>query len=330
MTQPRVRLSGISSVAWEHPSDKTALKALRQMPGFDIALRKIFGIIAERTLRALAMGSSVEVSADQYPDLNRIYEEVLETLDSPKRYPLFVSQNPLVNAGAVGMDEPFIVLNSGIISLLEEDQLRYVLGHEVGHILSNHVLYKTLLRLMVQLSRIAFASALSGFAYTAIVSALMEWDRKSELSSDRAGLLAVQQPDVVREALLRSAGGVAKGASIEAFQEQARRYQEDGDTLDSIAKALALLNRSHPFPVQRLKELDAWIDSGEYEKILGGEYETRSAEDEVPSSWTTWKESAGGYGGSLKSSTEPIVDWFRGIGDSARGWGRRAKGSTEE
>jgi Zn-dependent protease with chaperone function len=309
----RSQLSDISSLAWEHPADAAALQTLRQVPGFDIAVQKVFGLIAERTLRLMSMGSSIEVSAEQYPHINEIYEEVLSTLDAPARYPLFLSQNPLVNAGAVGMKDPFIVLNSGIVLLMSDDQLRYVLGHEVGHILSEHVLYKTMLKLMVRLSRVAFTNVISGLAYTAITAALMEWDRKSELSSDRAGLLAVQDPDVVRSALLRSAGGVGEGASIDAFQDQARRYEEDGDTLDNIAKAMALLGRSHPFPVERLKEIDRWIESGDYDRILSGEYLTRA--EEPPRSqrpWDIWRESATSYADSLRDSK--ISEWFGGLG----------------
>ncbi|MFT5684996.1 MAG: Zn-dependent protease with chaperone function [Myxococcota bacterium] len=319
----KIHLSDISSLAWEHPADAAALQTLRQVPGFDLALQKIFGLIAERTLRLMSMGSSIEVSPEQYPHINAIYEEVLHTLDAPTRYPLYLSQNPVVNAGAVGMKDPFIVLNSGIILLMNDDQLRYVLGHEVGHILSEHVLYKTMLKLMVNLSRLAYTNVVTGLAYYAITAALMEWDRKSELSSDRAGLLAVQDPDAVRSALLRSAGGVGEGASIDAFQEQARRYEEDGDTLDSIAKAMALMNRSHPFPVQRLKEIDRWVDSGEYDRILSGEYLTRA--DEPPRKqrpWDIWRESASNYADSLKDSK--LSGWFGGLGSRFR------RGESEE
>ena len=313
----RTRLTDISSLAWEHPADAAALQTLRQVPGFDITVQKVFGLIAERTLRLIAMGSSVEVSAEQYPHINEIYEEVLHTLDAPARYPLFLSKNPLVNAGAVGMKEPFIVLNSGPVLQMSDDQLRYALGYELGHILSEHVLYKTMLKLMVRLSRVAFTNVVSGLAYTAITAALMEWDRKSELSSDRSGLLAVQDPDVVRAALLRSAGGIGEGASIDAFQEQAQRYEEDSNTLDTIAKAMALLGRSHPFPVERLKEIDRWIESGEYERILSGEYLTRAEEpprNQRP--WDIWRESASSYADSLRGSK--ISEWLGEVGGHFR------------
>lgn len=311
--QQRVVLADISSLAWEHPSDAAALNSLRQMPGFDIAIRKVFGLIAERTLRIAALGSSVEVSSTQYPEINAIYEDVLRTLDAPERYPLFLTQSPVVNAGAVGMERPFIQLNSATVRLMSDDQLRYVLGHEVGHIISEHVLYKTMLKLMLEYSRLAFTNVFSGMAYTAVMTALMEWDRKSELSSDRAGLLAVQNPDIVRAALLRSAGGVGEGASIEAFQEQARRYEEDESSLDSVARALALMNKRHPFPVQRLKEIDAWVASGAYEKVLSGDYPRRSDEAHTikQKPWDVWKESVGAYRDTLKQTS--VSGWLRGL-----------------
>jgi Zn-dependent protease with chaperone function len=289
--------NGISSRAWEHPSDTAALKTLRRVPGFDLALRKIFGLFSERALRLITLGSAIEVGPDQYAHINEIYEDVLKTLGSAERYQLFVSQNPIVNAGAVGMDQPFIVLNSGTVSLMNDDQLRTILGHELGHILSDHVLYKTMLRLLLRAGIYAFSLPLTGFALLAVLSALMEWDRKSELSADRAGLLAVQDPDVVRSTLLRMAGGGAPGASITAFQEQARRYEESTHPLDSVVKTMALLGRRHPFPVQRIRELDAWIESGEYQAVLDGEYPLAADDPEE----------------------SPISDWLRELGDTVEG-----------
>ena len=310
---PRVALPGLSSRAWEHPADTAALEALRKVPGFDVVVRKIFGLIAEKPLLAITAGGAVEVGPAQLPRVYACYEEVLATLDFPTRPALYVAQSPVINAGAVGMDDPFIVLSSGSVSMLSDDQLRYVLGHELGHIGSGHVLYKTMLRVMLKLGSFLTGVPITGFALLAVLGALLEWDRKSELSADRAGLLAVQDPEVVRGALLRLAGGVADGASVEAFREQARRYVEEGSVADSVARTLALLGQSHPFPVLRLREIDRWVEAGAYERILAGEFPKREDDPETPP-WSTWSESAHSYAEGVKASADPVASWIKSTG----------------
>ena len=331
-----VRFPNISSRAWEHPADRAALESLRKVPGFDLVVRKVMGLLSERPLQLITLGSAVEVGPEQYPRLNTLYEEVLRTLDAPERYPLFVTQNPVMNAGAVGMDHPFIVLNSATVLKLDDAQVRSVLGHEVGHILSDHVLYKTMLRFLLKGGQLITRMPLAGLPLLAVVAAMLEWDRKSELSADRASLLACQDADVVRGALLRMAGGVGEGANIDAFREQARRYEEGGSALDSVIKTLALLNRSHPFPVQRLGELDRWIESGAYDEILEGLYPLRE-DDPEESTWDYWRESMGSYAEGVKQSADPVARWVRdagsGVRDKASGawdWIRRRPSESED
>lgn len=332
----RVRFPDISSRAWEHPADRAALQSLRKVPGFDLAVRKIMSLVSERPIRVITTGSAVEVGPRQFPKVNTVYEEVLHILDAPKRYDLFVTHNPVINAGAVGMDEPFIVLNSATVQTLEESQLRAVLAHEVAHIMSDHVLYKTMLRVVLRMGVIVLRIPLAGIPLLAVTAALLEWDRKSELSADRAMLLAVQDPDVARATLLRMAGGVGEGASIEAFREQAARYEEEGSALDSVLKVLALLGRRHPFPVQRLQEMDRWVQSGAYEAILGGDYPKRQ-DDPEDSAWQAWRESADGYREGFKGGADPVGRWFRGATEEvaeaagkAFGWMRRRRPAEGE
>ncbi len=116
-------LTDIAPRAWEHPADRAALAALRKIPVFDDVLRKLFGFFGEKPIRLAFLASSVRVSEKQFPRVSGLYKEVLKTLDAPEDYPLFVSQTPIVNAGAYGMDEPFIILNSGTVNLLDDDQL---------------------------------------------------------------------------------------------------------------------------------------------------------------------------------------------------------------
>jgi hypothetical protein len=138
-TRARRIFTDISSRSWEHPADRAALAALRKLPVFDEVLKRLFGFFGEKPTRLAFQANAVRVSERQFPRLHELYQDVCKTLDAPEEYDLFVSQTPIVNAGAYGMDEPFIILNSGTVTLLEDEELSYVLGHELGHILSGHV-----------------------------------------------------------------------------------------------------------------------------------------------------------------------------------------------
>ncbi|MGH7619763.1 MAG: M48 family metallopeptidase, partial [Gemmatimonadaceae bacterium] len=141
---PRTQLVQISSRAWEHPADRAALNALRAIPGFDEVVRKVASFFGERGVRQLFLGDAVRVSAGQRPKLNVMWTEVLETLDWADRPELYITQTPVVNAMAVGFEHPFVVVNSGMLETLTEEEVRSVLGHELGHIMSGHPTYTTI------------------------------------------------------------------------------------------------------------------------------------------------------------------------------------------
>ncbi len=272
--QPRVILTEIGAESWEHPADRAALAALRRIPAFDEVLRKLFGFFGEKPVRLAFQANAVRVGPRQFPEVHAKYLRVLETMDAPEEYPLFISQTPVVNAGAYGMNKPFIVLNSGSIRLLEGDEQVFLLGHELGHILSGHVLYRTMMVILLQLANLGFP--IVGIAARAVLLGLLEWSRKSELSSDRAGLLTVQDPTAALQTSLKLAGGGSREETdLNEFLKQADEYRESGDVGDSVFKVLNLLGTTHPFHTLRAAELRDWIEAGEYERILRGEYRRR-------------------------------------------------------
>src|SRR5687768_1879457 len=207
----RVTLSQISSRAWEHPADRAALNSLRALPGFDEVVRKVAGFFGEKGVRQLFLANAVRVGPAQRPQLFALYQEVLETMDWPEQPQLYVSQTPLVNAAAVGFDKPFIVLNSGMLTLLDREEQRNIIGHELGHIMSGHTTYTTIaiIILTIGLNNLPF---LAGIALLPFQLALLEWYRKSELSSDRAGLLGLQEPRTAMSTFLKMAGDRPRGA----------------------------------------------------------------------------------------------------------------------
>ena len=271
-------LPGISSAAWEHPGDRAALAALQAIPGLDTILRTIIGRFGETNLRMMMQANAIRVSPTQYSDIHDALVRVCATLDSEVPE-LYVSQSPVVNAGALGVDVPFIVLQSSLVEVLDAPGLEAVIGHEVGHILSEHALYRTVLNLLLTLS--ASSSPLISSAMFPIMMALLEWNRKAELSCDRAGLLAVQDLDVSLGALAAMAGGVRgrnDEINLDEFVSQSDAYM-DTEGMASFYKVTAMLRRTHPFVMSRVAELRSWVTSGDYHAIVGGEY-TRRGEEE--------------------------------------------------
>ncbi len=278
--RPRKVLPQIAPVAWEHPADRAALQALRAVPGFDELLKKIYGFFGERGIRIIFQADAVRVGPKQFPQLNALYTEVLTTLDWSDRPELFVSQTPFANAGAFGMDRPFIVINSGARTILDDDEMRALLGHELGHVMSGHALYRTMLWILLNVSLSALPF-LAGMAILPIQIALLEWYRKSELSSDRAGLLATQDAIAsLRMHLKFAGGGNLKEMDLDAFLVQAKEFEETGGAIDRIFKILGVLGRTHPFNTVRAAELQRWIEAGHYDRILRGEYPKRGPETE--------------------------------------------------
>jgi Zn-dependent protease with chaperone function len=277
----RVTLTQISSVAWEHPADRAALQTLRALPGFDEIIRKIAAVLTERGVRHLFTANAVRVGPRQRPKLDALWTEVLATFDWPRRPQLYVTQTPFVNAAAVGFDDPFVVLNSATLRLLDREEQREVLAHELGHIMSGHVTYSTIAVILLQFG-MANLPWIADVALLPFRLAILEWYRKAELSCDRAGLLGSQDVTKSMMTYFKMAGGASDDdeLSLDEFLKQAAEYESSGGVWDNILKLLNTAGRNHPFATVRVAELQRWVASGEYAKILAGDYPRRGSEDD--------------------------------------------------
>jgi len=306
--RPRKILTQIAPVTWEHPADRAALQSLRAVPGFDEVVKKIVGFFGERGIRLLFQANAVRVGPVQFPKLNALYTDVLTSMDWEVRPELFVSQTPFVNAGAYGMERPFIVINSGALKLLDDDEMRALLGHELGHVMSGHALYHTILVLILNVS-LGFLPFLAGLVLLPIQLALLEWFRKSELSSDRAGLLASQDPQASLRMFLKMAGGGDMTMmDLNAFLIQAKEYEETGGAMDRVFKILNTLGQSHPFNTLRAAELQRWIEGGHYERVLRGEYTRRGSEADGRPLDKDFDEARDHYMNEAKAAVQDVMD----------------------
>jgi Zn-dependent protease with chaperone function len=322
----RVTLTDISSRAWEHPADQGALVALRKLKGFDKLIRMMSGLINERAVRLELLGSAVRVDERQFPVLQRLLAEVGATLDTGELPELYVRATPTFSAETIGMDKPVIVVDSGLVGLLDEEELRFVIGHELGHALSGHAVYRTLLLRMLSLTGLLAAVPLGGVGIRVIVAALMEWSRKSELSADRAGLLATQDPAVAfRTHMKLASGGHLDELDQTSFFAQGAEYAGSSDIRDSVLKLLLIERRTHPFAVSRAAELRSWVDSGAYTTILAGTYPRR--EDDADAQLSEAAQAAArSYSDAFRESQDVLG---RLVHDAA-GWLGSAKGWLDE
>src|SRR5258706_3541293 len=317
----RVRLPDISSRAYEHPADRSALVALRKLTGCDVILRNLAGLFSDRSLRLMFLASSVRASEQQFPHLYQTMLDGAYVLDLPRVPELFITQDPRVNAMALGTDKPFIVITTGMVDLMDPEEIRWVIGHELGHVLSGHSVYRTMLFYLVGL---ASRLALVPFAWIgvyAVIFGLEEWFRKSELSCDRAGLLAGQDVPAARRALMKLAGGPQLAElSHDAFVEQAREYDAVPDVREGLIKLLQLIGTTHPFAVVRFAEIDRWASEGEYNAILAGNYPRRDS-DRGASVGAQVKSAAKSYQESWNRSADPLIGAVRGAARRAGGGG---------
>ncbi len=315
---PRRTFEQIAPQSWEHPADRAALQTLRAVPGFDQVVKRTIGFFGETGIRTTFQANAVRVNAKQYAELDRSKLEVQRSLDWQEEVPLFVSQAPWFNAGAYGVEHPFIVLNSATLDVLDEDELRVVLGHEIGHVMSGHALYRTMLALILAfgLHNMPF---LTGIALLPVRLALQEWSRKSELSADRAALLACSNVDHALSMFMKAAGGTLThrhALSLDAYKEQVVDYQSRGG-VDTFFKLFNLLGQTHPFHTLRAAALLEWSESAEYHTILSGQYRRRGDEQTANQFGSDVSEAASYYAGEAKAKATEVSDATRIVAQQA-------------
>ncbi|ANP54990.1 M48 family metallopeptidase [Streptomyces griseochromogenes] len=324
-SRQRRRFPGISSRAYEHPADRSALVALRKLSGFDTVFKTLSGLLPERSLRLLFLSDSVRVSERQFSHLNDMLLDACYILDLEKVPPMYVTQDPQPNAMCIGLDEPIIVVTTGLVELLDEEEMRAVVGHEAGHALSGHSVYRTILLFLTTLALKVAWIPLGNLAIMALVTALREWFRKSELSADRAGLLVGQDVRASMRGLMKIAGGNhLHEMNVDAFLEQAEEYDSGGDLRDSVLKILNVLPRSHPFTTVRAAELKKWAESRDYQRIMDGHY-ARRTEDKETSVSDSFRESAASYASDVKSSKDPLMKLVTDLAGGAGDLGGRVR-----
>lgn len=275
----RIHLTGISADAFVSDSDKWALDKLKKLPLVPQLVSKFYEVGIDRWLYCYNMSCSIRCGPNQYPTLYNIMRESCKVMDMPEPE-LYVSNNPFPNAFAGGVERPYVTLRSSMIDTMSDEELYFIMGHELGHIKSKHVLYRSVGYLLFPLLDLLGRRSMgaSDVASYALFLAFYEWSRQAEFSCDRAGLLVSQDFRAAIRSQIKLAAGPSRLAdelNQEAFMEQARAYQ-DADSLDKLGKFVLFATMgktmTHPMPVHRTQELERWVQTGAFDRILSGDY----------------------------------------------------------
>lgn len=270
----RKKLILLSPQEYEHSLDRQALNALEGTPGLEKLARKYNKHAVERFFRLMYTGSYLKVNEKNFPEIYEILEEACSILYLQNIPDLYIQWDYSVNGFTTGSENPLIVITSGAVDLLDHKELLYLIGHEVGHIKSGHMLYHEM-AIVFPILGDAIATAtlgIGGLVFAGLELSLLYWYRMSEFTADRAGLLACQNEDAVITALMKMSGvprNFYEKIDKDIFLQQAREFKGfDYNTLDKIGKSIIIMDKTHPWTVMRASEIIKWIDSGKYQEII--------------------------------------------------------------
>ena len=319
---------GISSKAYEHPADRAATAALSAVPMLDTVVRRLVEFSYERAFRQSLLGNSVRIGERQLPEVWSGYLGVKRILDIDADIDLYVSSTIDWNALTAGSRRPMIVVGSNLLRQLGPGEQRAVIAHELGHVLSDHVLYITALNILL-----AAGGGLPlglGLPVRAVRAVLLEWRRAAELSCDRAATLAVRDPRIVCRSLMVVAGGLsADELDLDAFMTQAMHYENWEDNHDRVRRFFNEINATHANAVRRVSEIMRWVQSGEYDRIQRGEYRRRDdptdAREEAGDAFEFYSErfqamfrelgeNVSAIGEQMSDVSTQVAEWLRGRG----------------
>lgn len=247
-----------------HPEDLDALEVLNAIPILPVVLKKAMDLGVEQLYFGLNKASKIRLSENQLPELYNILPPICEQLEI-REPEFYLEMDPMPNAYAFGDTQTVITITSSLVEMMSHEELRAVVAHECAHIACHHMLYHSLAQVLANAS--GMFEVLATLA-APINYALMYWQRKSELSCDRAAAL-VTSPETVMAVMARFAGGpksITSKVNMLEWAKQADEYEKiyNGSTWNKTLQRLAVIDQSHPFSAVRVREILKWKESEQY------------------------------------------------------------------
>jgi Zn-dependent protease with chaperone function len=206
------------------------------------------------------LGTAVKVTGQQFPRLHQATRKACEALhmDPPAVY-VTQASSP-IRAQVLGVnDDSYVVVNAALIEQLDDAELLALVGHELGHIQNDHVLYTTALYYLTEA-----AAMFVRWAVQPAIMTLQAWSRRAEITCDRAALLCARNLDTTMTAMVKIVLGLERGSQIDIGA-----YLENlPDTRRGVGR-YAELFRTQPYLPKRLQALRRFAASSLYKSFTG-------------------------------------------------------------
>lgn len=280
---------------YQHPLDRKSLMNLRAVKWIESLSKYLVAEDLEQDFLLHNLVDNTALSERDFPGVHRELRRICEVLGLESVPTVFLDTNPAPHSLSVAGDRGVVVLTSGMLDLLEPEELAAVLAHEVGHLVSGHAYYNLLAENFSGLSQLAGVIPGLVAATFAVKLPLYDWYRKADLTADRAAMLAMGSAEPVVSMISKLAGGTAQMAGKISAESLRAQAQDMRATTESLKKGgfrkrtsyyfssviMGSMFRTQPWPAIRLLEVEAWASSDRAAAILAGEPLPPEGKDEI-------------------------------------------------
>ena len=247
--------------------DAEAMAILRGLGPLTAAAQEISERFGRPWFEASVNG--IRLGERQFPEIFAMAIRAGRILGVPYLPEIYISGEAMWDAVTMGTERSAFIVLGSVLTNFKDDDLFFVIAREMGHCQAGHALWRTVMQLMS--GRAQSRSILGGgvlkllnpvkLVQSAVDAPLMAWSRHSEITADRAGMLAVRNEEVARRVLM--------SWNLKSFPLYARinqdEWREQESYADEVTRRVAEWTlASTPFIAGRLKLVRDFAATGEY------------------------------------------------------------------